>query len=119
MRARRDLGRAVPVPLGPWREVEGRVVLERPRPSRRGWAGVAERFSYWASVRRVRLDEVGSAAWRRIDGRRTVAEVARQLEAERGAAVAPAEERVGRFVGELARLGFLELRAERVARPGD
>ncbi|HEX6203005.1 MAG TPA: PqqD family protein [Thermoanaerobaculia bacterium] len=110
MRARHDLGRAVPVPLGPWREVAGRVVLERPRPARRGWAGFAERFSYWASVRRVRLDEVGSAAWRRIDGRRSVAEVARELEAEGGAAVAAAEERVGLFVRELARLGFVELR---------
>lgn len=110
MRARRDLGRAVPVPLGPWREVGGRVVLERPRPSRRGWDGLAERFSYWASVRRVRLDEVGSAAWRRIDGRRTVAEVAFGLAAEGGAAVDAAEERVGAFVRELARLGFVELR---------
>jgi hypothetical protein len=108
--ARHELATAVPVPLGPWREVDGRVVLMRPRPTRRGWAGLAERFSSWASVQRVRLDEAGSATWRRIDGRLTVADLAIVLEAERGAAVAPAEERVGRFVGELVQLGFLELR---------
>lgn len=99
-----ELAAAVPVPLGPWREVEGRVVLVRPAPTRRGWAGLNERFTYWASVRRVRLDETGSAVWRSIDGRRTVAEVAQAV------AVEGAEERVGRFVAELAGLGFLDLR---------
>jgi hypothetical protein len=103
-----ELAAAVPVPLAPWREVEGRVVLERPRPSRRGWAGVSERFTYWASVRRVRLDETGGVVWRRLDGRRTVSEVARAVAAE--AEVEGAEERVGRFVAELASLGFVELR---------
>ncbi|HEX2162561.1 MAG TPA: PqqD family protein [Thermoanaerobaculia bacterium] len=109
-RAAADPAAAVPVPIAPWREVEGRVVLVRPRPTRRGLAGLAERFSAWASVPRVRLDETGSDVWRRLDGRRTVAEIARGLAAADGSGMEAAEERVGRFVGELAHLGFVELR---------
>lgn len=105
-----DPAALVPVPLAPWREVDGRVVLVRPRPTRRGWAGLAERFGAWASVPRVRLDEIGGDVWRLLDGRRTVAELARELAAARGEGLEAAEERMGRFVGELAHLGFVELR---------
>jgi hypothetical protein len=107
-----DLARVVPVPRADWREVDGRVVLERPRPSRRGWPGVRERVTFLLSIRRVRLDEVGSFVWRQLDGARTAAQAAAALEAAMGEAVAPAGERVGLFLRRLADLAFVELRVE-------
>jgi hypothetical protein len=104
-----DLERVVPVPRAPWREVGGGVVLERPRPSRRGWSGLRERLSFFLSIRRVRLDDVGGFVWKQLDGRRSAAEIAAAVEDALGDAASPAGERVGRFLRHLADLGFVEL----------
>jgi len=99
---------AVPRRLASWREDErGRVVLERPRPATTGLRGVGDLISWWLSPRRVRLDALGATAWRRLDGRTTVAEVAEALAA--GHAVKDARGRAARFVRLLRREGYLEL----------
>jgi len=102
--ARTDLAQVnllelAPVRVASWEEADdGRVVLTRPRPRTRGARRLADLLSYWMSVRRIRLDEVGSFCWRQLDGRCTVGELARRLREAFGEAVEPAEERVGQWV---------------------
>jgi len=99
---------AVPRRLASWREDEhGRVVLERPRPATTGFRGVGDLISWWLSPRRVRLDALGATAWRRLDGRTTVAGVAEALAAEHG--IEDARSRAAHFVRLLHREGYLEL----------
>jgi hypothetical protein len=85
-----------PVRLQPWSEVGGRVVVERRKPEGPGKLG--ERLRFWLAVRRIRLDEQGSHAWKLLDGERSVAEVAEGLRAEFGEGVEPAEERTGHLI---------------------
>lgn len=88
----------VPVRRAAWVEKEGRVVIERPKPTRRSPAALFEWLGYYMSMRKVRLDERGSETWRLLDGCRSVAEVAGELRERFGAEVEPAEERTGRLV---------------------
>jgi hypothetical protein len=87
-----------------------RVVIERPLPPVRGLRSLVQRVSALTGVRRVRLDARGSFVWRRIDGERTVADLARDLAAEFGAEVEPADERVALLLRSLDRERFVELR---------
>jgi hypothetical protein len=99
---------AVPRHLASWREDEqGRVVLERPRPTTTGLRGVGDLISWWLSPRRVRLDALGSTAWRRLDGRTTVVGVAEALAVAHG--IEDARSRAAHFVRLLHREGYLEL----------
>jgi hypothetical protein len=82
------------VRVAPWKEEAGRVVIERPKPS----GSLGTRLRYWLAVRRIRLDERGSFAWRLMDGEKTVAEMAEDLRQEYGEQVEPAEERAGQLV---------------------
>ena len=92
-----------PVRVARWLEVEDRVVVERPRPSRRGLPGVGERVSYLLSMRKIRLDERGSFLWHLVDGERSVLEVAEAMREQFGEEVEPAEERVGQLIRMLRR----------------
>ncbi len=96
-----------PLRLADWEEIDGQAVLLRPRPSASGLERLLETVSYRLSVRRIRLDEPGSFAWLRLDGRRTVAEVAALMRAELGAGVEPAEERLGTLVRQLHGQGLV------------
>jgi len=60
-------------PFGP------RVVVERPLPVVRSISGLLQRISALTGVRRLRLDGPGSFVWRRMDGSRTVGELAAEL----------------------------------------
>lgn len=102
-----NLLRLAPVRIAPWEEVDGRVVVLRPAPETRGIRGVLDRFFHRMSASRIRLDEVGSVAWKSMDGDRTVSEVATLLHGRFGQAVAPAEERLGHLVWILRKEGLL------------
>ena len=123
MRRGRKRRSAPPAPLGPealavrpvrtasWSENEPepdaasdpfgpRVVVERPLPVVRSISGLLQRISALTGVRRLRLDGPGSFVWRRMDGSRTVGELAAELGARLepgpgGAAPAPAAEASG------------------------
>ena len=86
----------MPVRQAAWSEVEGKVVIERTKPQ--GFGRVREKLRYWLAIKRIRLDERGSLAWKLMDGSTSVAEVAQALRDEFGEAVEPAEERAGRLV---------------------
>ncbi len=83
------------------------MVLVRPRPTTTGLRGAVDQIVWWLSPRKVRLDALGSAAWRLIDGHTTVAEIADTL-ADRHEAD-DASGRAAFFVRLLVREGYLEL----------
>jgi len=56
---------------------------------------------------RIRLDETGSAAWKLIDGKRSILEIADRIYEKMGDSVEPRYERLSRFIGELHRGGML------------
>lgn len=85
-----------------WREQDGLVVVERPLPPARGLAGLFRRLSFLTGVKRLRLDELGSAVWRRLDGR-TVADLIVDLRTEFGERCEPAEDRLQLYIGILRR----------------
>ncbi len=94
--------------LAEWSEPEdGRVVLERPRPPGRGPRQWLPWLRYVLASRCIRLDRAGSLAWRLMDGRHTVGEVARAMRDELGEEVEPAEERLGHLVRLLRREDLL------------
>ena len=96
-----------PVRTAEWEEEGERVVVMRPLPRTRGPRGVLDRFFHRMSASRIRLDEVGSVAWRALDGERTVAEVAALLREEFGEGVDPAEQRLGHLIWLMRREGVL------------
>jgi len=87
-----------PVRVASWTESEQRVILERPRPAARHLRTLFSWITYGMSTRKIRLDEVGSFAWRHLDGHHTVADVAAMLRTEFGERVEPTEERLGQLV---------------------
>lgn len=116
-RGRERLGDAnllelTPVREADWKDVDGRVVLERPRPSRRGLRGLVGQLSYLMAARRIRLDEIGSCSWLCFNGHTTVGEACAALRERFGDSVEPVEERLGGFVRHLRRDGFLSYREE-------
>jgi len=55
---------------------------------------------------KVTLDEIGSCAWRHIDGKRSLAEIGNAMREELGEKVEPVGERLGMFMGLLKRNKF-------------
>jgi hypothetical protein len=90
----------------------------RPRP----WiAGIARRFGNRPEtpvIKRLDLDEMGSAAWRLIDGRRTVAEIIQAFSSEYQLHPREAEVSVTLFIRELGKRGIIGLSPPGVDDPG-
>ncbi len=84
-----------------WEEIDGRVVIERPRPLAPGLRAPLQWLSFLMSTRRIRLDAQGSFAWTHLDGARSVAELAEAMRREFGAGIEPAEERLGTLIRQL------------------
>lgn len=98
-----NLLRLAPVRFAEWEEVEGRVILLRPKPTTWGLRGLMDRFFHRMSANRIRLDEFGSFAWLRLDGSRTVGQVVEFMQEEFGERVDPAEERLSHLIWLLRR----------------
>ena len=97
----------VPVRVARWRQVEDRVVVERPKPRARFPRILLEWLLHLMAVKSLRLDEVGSFAWQLLDGEHTVGQVAVAVRERFGDAVEPAEERLGHLVRLLRQEGLL------------
>lgn len=96
-----------PQRIADWEEVDGRVVMLRPDPVGVGPRGWMDRFFHKMSAHRIRLDDMGSFAWKQLDGERTVAEVGELMRGEFGDRVDPVEERLGHMVWTMRKEGFL------------
>ncbi len=103
-----DLLELEPVRCVPWQEnVDGRVVIDRPRPPLRGIRSLFERANWFMSPRRVRLDEVGSFAWRRLDGSTKVRALADAMREAFPDSCQELEERLGEHLRAMRRLRLI------------
>jgi hypothetical protein len=107
--ARVNLLEQAPVRAARWEERGDRVVLIRPRPEVRGLRSALEWLACQLAPPRLRLDPIGSFAWRRLDGTASVARVAEAVRERFGDASEPTEERLGQLVRLLRRDGFVVL----------
>jgi len=96
----------VPIQNCPFdREKDGRVFLIKEKTKNRllkkviGWLGRSQEFH-------IHLDELGSAAWLAVDGRRSILEIAAFLR-QGGGELSQAEGRLARFFALLKRDGFI------------
>jgi hypothetical protein len=104
---RRNIAHCVPQPVVEHEEAEdGIVKLLVPR--------FRARWMHWLQKRlknphmRVRLDDIGSAVWKLIDGRRTVTEIGIVMSEQFGEKIEPVEHRLGVFFGMLRRNNLVE-----------
>lgn len=58
---------------------------------------------------RVKLDELGSAVWKLIDGNRSIRQIGDELQASFGEAAAPVQARLAEFLEILLRNRFITL----------
>ncbi len=96
-----------PVRIAEWTELQGRVVVVRPKSTRGGFKGLVDHVLLLLSARKIRLDAVGSFAWLLLDGKRTVGQAAALLSEEFGEKVDPSEERLGYLVRVFRREGLV------------
>jgi hypothetical protein len=103
-----DLLELTPVRCAPWLEREdGRVVIDRPRPPIDGVRGFIRRTRWLLSPRRVRLDEIGSFAWRRLDGATKVRALAGAIRDAFPDSCEQLEERLGEHLRAMRRLRLI------------
>ena len=89
-----------PVRRADWEEDSGGVRVHVPR---RVPLNFVARIIGKAPYVRLNLDAFGSFVWRRCDGRRTVFEIAREMEREFGEAAEAAVPRLSAYLKRLAR----------------
>ena len=99
-----------PVRQADWREDEELVILTRRHPRARGQKGLAARLDHWLATPHLKLDGTGTFAWKRLDGRTTVREVAEALRQAYGEGAEPVEQRLGAFIRLLHREGLVSYR---------
>lgn len=91
-----------------WEEREARVSLLAPRfGSGRLGQWIERRFS--PRPYRLHLDAFGAFVWLRLDGYRTVAQIAQEMRTEFGEDAEPVAERLTLFLRELRRGRFIQI----------
>jgi hypothetical protein len=106
----------VPRRLGPWQaDGKGGVVVERPKPPNRGLRAVFENLRWLMSHPKIRLDELGSFVWQRLDGETTLGEIAAETSEAFPDRAEGMGERLALFATALHHQGLIELRVA----PGD
>ncbi len=91
-----------------WEEDEsGVVTLVRSRPRVRGPRSMGRWVSFMLAPPRIRLDEVGSFAWLRMNGSSDVGDLAALVREEFGDRVEPVNQRLGHLVRLLKRERFV------------
>lgn len=103
-----DLLELTPMRRVPWLERDdGRVVIDRPRPPIDGLRGLIRRAGWMLAPRRVRLDEIGSFAWRRLDGSTKVRALAGVIRDAFPDSCDQLEERLGAYLKAMRRLRLI------------
>jgi hypothetical protein len=78
-----------------------------------------KRLRFLWTAKRLRLDAMGSFAWKRLDGHRTVNEITEAMRREFGESAEPVDERVELFLDLLYREELMVFRAPSDAPRGD
>ena len=103
-----DLLELTPMREVPWLERDdGRVVIDRPRPPIDGLRGLIRRAGWILAPRRIRLDEIGSFAWRRLDGATKVRALAGVIRDAFPDSCDQLEERLGAHLKAMCRLRLI------------
>ena len=103
-----DLLELAPVRRAVWLEREdGRVIIDRPRPPIDGITCIMRRVSWMMAPRRIRLDEIGSFAWRRLDGTTKMRTLAAAMRDAFPESCDQLEERLGEYVRVMRRLQLI------------
>lgn len=103
-----DLLELTPMRQVPWLERDdGRVVIDRPRPPIDGLYGLFRCAGWMLSPRRIRLDEIGSFAWRRLDGATKVRSLAGVMRDAYPDSCDQLEERLGDYLKAMRRLRLI------------
>jgi len=103
-----DLLELAPMRVVAWLERDdGRVVIDRPRPPIDGLRGLFRRAGWMLAPRRIRLDEVGSFAWRRLDGATKVRALAGVIRDAFPDSCDQLEERLGAYLRAMRRLRLI------------
>ncbi len=55
----------------------------------------------------VKLDKIGSFAWKNIDGKVSFAEIGEKMKKEFGESIEPVDDRLGQFINSLRRYDFI------------
>ena len=101
----------VPHRLGPWQaDGEARVIVERPRPETRGIRGAFDHLRWLMSHPKIRLDDLGTFAWKRMVGGETLAEIAEATSQAFPDRSEGMEQRLALFATALHHQGLIELR---------
>ena len=99
----------------------GVVLVSYPMRTRPWIARIARRFDQGPEkpvIKKLQLDEMGSAAWRLIDGRRTVARIIREFSDVYQLHPKEAEVSVTLFIRELGKRGIIGLNPVAESEPG-
>jgi hypothetical protein len=103
-----DLLELAPVRCAVWLEREdGRVIIDRPRPPIDGLTGLFRRVGWMMAPRRIRLDEIGSFAWRRLDGTTKMRTLALAMRDAFPDSCDQLEERLGEYIRSMRRLQLI------------
>ena len=103
-----DLLELTPMRRVPWLERDdGRIVIDRPRPPINGLRGLFRRAGWMLAPRRIRLDEIGSFAWRRLDGSTKVRALAGVMRDAFPDSCDELEERLGGYLRAMRRLRLI------------
>lgn len=99
----------VPVidPGNTWSEVDGKVTIHMVH--RGFYASVAQKFFHTPRVSHIDLDSYGSFLWTRIDGKRTVGELAQEMKARFGQDAEPLYDRLVKYMQILHNNHFILL----------
>ena len=88
---------------------DGAITLLAPRFNNRLMKRIFERRmkNPWM---KIRLDDIGTAVWKRIDGSATVGAIGNELKEEFGEDIEPCFERLSMFFSQLELSGFIRYR---------
>jgi Coenzyme PQQ synthesis protein D (PqqD) len=101
----------VPHRLGPWQaDGETRVIVERPKPETRGFRGAFDHLRWLMSHPKIRLDDLGSFVWKRMDSGETLSELARVTSEAFPDRAEGMDQRLALFATALHHQGLIELR---------
>jgi len=92
-----------PVRRAEWETAGESVVVVRPRPAAGGVRAPLEWMAFLLAPARLRLDALGSFVWDRLDGKRSVGEIAGEVRERFGESAEPVESRLGEFIRGLRR----------------
>ncbi len=83
------------------------MVIDRPRPRIRGPRDFVASAGWLMTPRRIHLDEIGSFAWRRLDGTTTLRALSRVMRDVFPDSCEHLEERLGAYVRNMRRLRLI------------